>query len=174
MGMLRHTSFFLPLPVRKLVYSALILPHITYCITVWSSTSTASLNKLDVLLNKVCRSVLLVRWNELHTTELYSTLDWLTIKQLISFNLIKICHRIVHHSSSLSCIMPPLNIALPNERDRRHTNNFIVPRYNTNSGLKSPSYRMLHLWNSLPLSIKLISNHSLFKRKVYVYLKENN
>ena len=174
LGMLRHTGYLLPLSARKLIYNTLIPPHFTYCIVILCSTSVNSLHKLDILLNKVCRAILLVKWNDLHIYELYDKLNWLNLNQLVAFNLLKLGHKLVHQSQRLTNIMPSLNTSGPNERSRRNVLNFNVPRYNTNSGCKSLTYRIVNVWNDLPLSLKEFNRPSLFKVSALTYLKQNS
>ena len=173
LGTLRHIGYLLPLSARKLVYKALVLPHFNYCSTIWSSASAASINRLNVLLNKVCRAVLLVKWDQYHAQDLYRNLDWLTIDQLLTFNLWKVGFKIVHTSHPLSRIMPNLNEPHLGERSRRNFLNFVVPRHSSNFGLKSPSYRILRAWNSLPLALKQINYFPTFKKLSLAYLKQN-
>ena len=90
LGILRHIAYLLPLSARKLVYNALVLPHVNNWSSIWSSAPATSIHKLNVLLNKVCRAVLLVRWDQYHTQVLYRELDWLTLDEILKFNRWKI------------------------------------------------------------------------------------
>ena len=115
--------------------------------------------------------MLLVKWNDLHIYELYDKLNWLNLNQLVAFNLLKLGHKLVHHSHPLKNITPTLNTSGPSERSRRNVLNFIVPRCNTNS---VSYYRIINAWNGFPHGLQEIKCPSLFKQSALIYLKQNS
>ena len=121
------------------------------------------------MLSKVCRTVLLVKWDQYHTQDLYHDLDWLTRDELLTFNLWKVGFKIVHDSHSLS----RLNESHQDERSRKNFVNFVVPRHSSKSRLISLSYRILRAWNAFPLALKQINYLPTIKELSLAYLKQN-
>ena len=68
----------------KLLITSLVFSKMLYCSTVWSNTSIQNTNKLQSILNFVCKIVTNSR-KFAHVTPLLHQLSWLPVKQLLYY-----------------------------------------------------------------------------------------
>ena len=173
LGFLSHTKFLLPLKIRKLIYSSLILPNITYCINGWSHTNVTSLNHLKVIYNRICRSVLLTKRRDMSTQQLYQELNWLNLEQYIKFHLAVLAYKFVNHLLLYELPFPEFINSIV-DYPLRTNNNFRLPLCNHPNKSHMLTYRSSKIWNRLPENIKSINTISSFKKHLKVFLQSNS
>ena len=83
-GILSKLKLFLPSNILRCIY--LILPNLSYCSIIWSSTSKCYLNKLFLLQKKAIRHISKSQFND-HTTPLFCSLNLLKLSDLINTNI---------------------------------------------------------------------------------------
>lgn len=166
LGPLNSIKHLIPFNMRKSVYQALILPHITYGITVWSTTSSSQLSRIGKILNRTCRQILSIRKaTDISTKDCYGKLNWLNLDQLIIYHLYIDSFRLIH-------LQAPFNVSLPPRANCIHTHltrsNQSFQRFrSTNSyGLKTLAHRTSFNWNSLPIELQSPQPISSFKKSL--------
>ena len=165
LGPLNLIKHLMPFRIRKQVSQALVLPHIKYCITVWSGTSQVNISKISKTLNRACRQILCVNRDELHTAELYKRLGWLTVDQLINFHLHIDVFKLIHLNAPFSIHLPPTHDTI-HSHFTRNRSLFQVPTVRNSYGFHSLSYRFCHVWNNLPVEYQAPMTFAKFKRLV--------
>ena len=92
-GIFYHLNKCLPREVLLLLYNAFALPHLILHLEVWGAAPGWYLNKVVVRQNKLLRSILGVTTENgipnMHTGEMYRTLNVLTLKNLYKLYLFK-------------------------------------------------------------------------------------
>lgn len=86
--LLQQIKAFLPLTARKMFVNSYIQPHLDYCCIVWGNCSDALLNELEKLQKKAARLILDETLNRENTTRscvLFSKLNWMPLKDRITF-----------------------------------------------------------------------------------------
>ena len=80
LGIIRRARNFLDRGTSILLYKSLALLHLDYCDLVYSDTSEADLNKLQLLQNGACRTLLLADKRS-PVQEMHNKLRFLTLSQ---------------------------------------------------------------------------------------------
>ena len=110
-GTLNRIKYFVPLNVRLMLYNALILPHLNYCVTAWGYQC----NRIIKLQKKAIRTVMISSYNA-HTESFFKNLKLLKIQDILTLQTLKIYHKfrnnklpyyikIVHYSKILTFII---------------------------------------------------------------------
>ena len=97
-GMLRLAKHYLPLETVQMMYRSLLEPYFRYCCPVRGSASSTNLNKLQKLQNRAARIVTNSPYDA-HSEPLMKELDWLTIKQLIDTETVKVIYKALHNEA---------------------------------------------------------------------------
>ena len=139
---------------RKLFFHAHIQPITDYTSTLWDSTSAHTLKPL-VSIHKRALKLTLLKSTSL-TAHDYKLLDVLPLKLKLEFNKGIIMHKIVSGYA-------PSNLKLNfHSNQNRHSHKLVVPRPRLDLFKCSVMYSGGNLWNNLPLSIKILSDHKAF------------
>ena len=97
-GMLGLAKRYLPLETVQMMYRSLIEPYFRYCCPIWGSISSTSLQRLQKLQNRAARIVTDSPYDA-HLEPLIKELGWLTIKQLIDTETVKIVYKALHNEA---------------------------------------------------------------------------
>ena len=155
---------FLNSHARKLFFHAHIQPVIDYASTLWNSASANTLKPL-VSIHKRPLKLTLLKSTSL-TAHVYKLLDVLPLKLNLEFNNGIIMPKII------SVYAPP-NLKLNfHSNQNRHTYKLIILRPRLDLFKFSLMYSGGNLWNNLPLSINILSDHKAFKTTFKQYLME--
>ena len=87
-----------PLETAQMMYRSLIEPYFRYCCPVWCSAYSTNLQKLQKLQNRVVRIVTDSPYDA-HSEPLIKELGWLTIKELIHTETVKIVYKALHNEA---------------------------------------------------------------------------
>ena len=171
-GILSKLKHFLPKSTLRSIYSSLMLPHLSYCLVVWSGANKTNLNKLVILQKKAIRHVAGCDPYD-HTSPLFSSLNLLKFTDLINVSI-------------ASFIFKCLNSNLPNKFKTFFTQNSQIHKYNTrqctdfhafptysNNAQKSLRNRLVNIWNSLPCRDKTFNSLISFKSHLKRYFMSN-
>lgn len=158
---------------KLLVYQAIIEPHFIYCPTILLLANDTQIKKLQIQQNKAMRLILKCSPRTPKITMLNS-LNWLSIKQSISFFTLKFIHNV-----KLGMLPKYLSnrIQLNNETHNyatRSCNNIRLPRVRTEFAKKTLEYIGYKMYNELPTAIKDCENIDKFKEKLFLYCKTLN
>ena len=161
---LAKIKHFLNAHARKLFFHAHIQPIIDYASTLWDSASANTLKPL-VSIHMRALKLTLLKSTSL-TAHDYKLLDVLPLKLKLEFNKGIIMHKIVFGYA-------PSNLKLNfHSNQNRHSHKLVVPRPRLDLFKCSLMYSGGTLWNNLPLSIKILSDHKAFKKTFKQYLME--
>ena len=92
-------------------------------------------------------------------------LHWLPILFRIKFKVICYVHRVIYDPSSV----PVYITSLFELNKRTRCFNLNIPKVKTNFGKRSLKFTGAQLWNSLPLELKVIEEHEIFRSKLKTY-----
>jgi hypothetical protein len=165
-----RTAKFLPLTSKKLLYNALVVPHLTYCDAVWSTTINKTIQKrLETIQNSGMRFILNINNRRHSSQDLRTELNWLPIhlKQKVTYNAIV--------WKALKCETPVYVQAMINTNDHHSHNTrprLHVEARHTNVSNSAFSLKAPLLYNELPLCVRNSSSLSRFKKELFRNLKE--
>lgn len=145
---------FLPKPIRILLYKALVMSHLEYCLPVWGGGAAKSL--IDPLIRtqkKALRVALGAAYNS-HTDPLFAEIKSLKLTDLYDYTLAKIGSEVINK------IAPPgvkdcYTVLQPDERLRSRINSSLaVPACHTDLLQRSIIYKVPKTYNNAPEFIK--------------------
>ena len=132
------------------LYQSLVLPHMDYCDIVYSCTSEANLQKLQKILNCVCR-ILLGADRRAHVKEMHQRLKFMTLNQRRDLHLSVECYKqVTNDQSSLHHFFK----ARESRNTRTGANKYEVPDIRSTMGRNCFSYRGPVHWNSVTDELK--------------------
>ena len=76
-----------------MLYNALLLPHINYCLTTWGYQC----HRLKKLQKRAIRIITLSKYND-HTAPLFKKLNLLTIKDILALHELKLDYKFIHNN----------------------------------------------------------------------------
>ena len=169
-GIIKRVKHFLPYNILTMLSNALVNPHFDYASSVWSNFSHACHTKLQVMYNRLARTILSA---DIRTPviDMLNFLQWDNLSERWKKQMLIIVFK------CLKCISPPYLssqfVFVHNSHmhvTRNHTTNtLIIPKFNTNSGRRTFHARAGYLWNSIPTSIRSeLSDMSLSQFKLYI------
>ena len=80
LALIRRAGTYLPCNIRKLLYQALILPHLDYCSVVWSSCGITLSKRIERVQNYVMR-IILRKPPLTSSLELRQSLGWISLRE---------------------------------------------------------------------------------------------
>ncbi len=135
-----------------------------YCDTIYMTSSAEMLNKLQLLQNHACKTML-VSNREAHITDMHSELGLLTLNERRNLHFGFQIHKTIHDACNMS--LKPFFVSISVHRIRPvrgvHSHDMIVPRARSGMGQKAIAHRGPKFWNSLPVDIKSTNVFSTFK-----------
>ena len=105
---LSRSKAFLPPKVLKTIYRSLFESHLHFGSIVWGCAKSQSLHKLEVQQKKAIRHVKNLRYNS-HTGDHFKQLEYLQIRDLISFNQAMFARKYIPMAS---CLLPSIACSL--------------------------------------------------------------
>ena len=173
-GVFYKLSFKLPQNILRMLYFAIVYPHLLYGIELYANTFETYLHDLVTLNNRILR---ILQHKPIHTTlpSLYYTYCTLPINKLFQFQLLLHTHNIYYNSDKLPSIFLVdriLNHSI-HSHNTRTSLDFHRTLPNSNIGSKVTSTLGARLWNSLPLTLKSINGFNQFKNKLKEFLYVN-
>ena len=172
LGRLSSVKHLIPRKARKMVYSALIYPHLNYCSNSWSSTADGNISFLHRSLNRCCRSVLNIKDIRSSTVQMYKTLSWLPVGELLRYNVLVEMFRCINGLNKYSINFPRLHSDV-HDYPTRQNGNFVLPNFNLTTLNKAFFVKGPLAWNNLNDSIKESSTLATFKRKLKKFLLDD-
>ena len=155
--------------MRGMVVQSLAVSILNYCLKIWGSTSKQQLQRIQRLQNFAAKVIDGKAKKYDHATPILNSLQWLTIKQKIDFDLCVLIFKILYN------LIPPwlFNLIRVGDRRNRQTrfnNDLFVSRTNTDLGSRAFVVRGPSVWNKLPNHLKAITNINSFKLNLKKYL----
>ena len=161
---LRKLRLVVPLKMLKTIIDGIFNSTLTYCLPVFGGCEKGDICSIQVIQNKAAQIATRSppRFNR-HL--MFDKLDWLSVNQLIVYHTLITVYKI--RSSS-----EPKYLATKLNRDNRY-GRIILPKYNLELAERGFITRGSRLWNSVPVTIRTISNIGSFKRELKKWTKEN-
>lgn len=170
---LRRNALYLPVDVKKIIVTSLVLPHISYCDIIMSDMNVQSKIKLQRLQNACIRYIFNTPRYE-HVTCYYTQLSWLKLDQNRILNIALLLWRVMNGKApdyirSQFVLMDSIS-----SRNNRHTSETMyVPIHRTEKYSKSFLVTAAKIWNKYKLQNLISLNfHSFKSRLKNVLLKE--
>lgn len=148
------------------VYKTTIEPYFEYCSLVWDGIDDYLANKLQILQNRAARIITGAPYLTVSNTELFSTLNWLNLKQSRARQKSIMMFKIVNGMA------PPYLIDMFSKKTtksqslRRSDKDLELPQVRTEQYRKSFAFTGAKLWNSLPKIVKEKQSLGSFKHSL--------
>lgn len=135
------------------IYNSLVLPHFTYCSTIWNDGGRTHLNKLYKLQKRAARVITGASY-DIRSKEIFALLKWEPIENILkkreitmTFKALK--KQLPEYKSDMFSIRHNANYHLRVNNDRK----LYLNKPNTDFMKKSFSYRAAFAWNNLPSDV---------------------
>ena len=155
------------------LYNTLILPHFTYCITIWGKTYTKYTNHLTIIQKRIIR-IIAHSTHLAHTAPLFERFKLLTFEKLHKYHSLIFAHKLYNNTlppimiNTFNITQPTPPYSLRNSSDIRQPFRILtISRF----GLK---YNIPKLWNELPLRLKNIASLYPFKKSLKYEMLNNS
>ena len=161
---LAHLKFILPYHLRKIVSEGIFNSVLGYCLPLFGGCNVSEVKDLQVLQNKVAQIIthsppFAIR------NRMFDELDWLTVNQLVRYFTLLAVYRIrstgePEYLASIFC-------------NTNRNEKIVVQNTRLTLLKKSFTIRGACNWNALPENIRNISQISLFKKEIKVWIKQH-
>ena len=161
-GILYKVKQFLPESALVSLYNTLVLSHINYGITSWSSAGTVDKNRLHVLQKRALRAISNSDFRS-HSNPLFIKYNQLKVFDLCNLNIGTFMYKYCNN------LLPPAfnNMFTYNADNHnyntRYASDFEYPNNKLEFSNKSICYQGVKIWNNIPNHVKNASNIKSFK-----------
>lgn len=154
----------------KLFFHAMIMPHLSYCVTSWSQSCETTLQPI----HSVYKQALKVldkkpyRFHHCSILEKYKLLNW---ENFVNFQDALLVFKILRGLAP-----PPLSnfFSLNRGKTRAASSQHLIPHYRGSAFSKSAfSVRVVPFWNTIPWHIRNVDTLIQFKKMLKSWLLEN-
>ena len=162
-----------PFSCLRMLYYALVYPHIVYCIEVYANTYKSYLAKLQVLVNKIIRILLKVDIRTPLTT-MYHSLNTMSLLDLHELHLLKFIHKCLHHTETLPAIFQDYFRSKKSVHLHftRGSDDLYLPLCTRSIGQRMSVVKGSKCWNMLPVDLKQCSSFAVFLKRLKVYMSD--
>lgn len=151
--------------------NSFVLSRLDYCNSLLAGTSHDNIRRLQIVQNNAAR-LILRKSKRTSASPLIQSLHWLPVEKRIKYKTITFCHKCIYgkapsYLTNLIQFYSPARML----RSSSDKTKLIVPKMNFKSiGEKSFSFLGPKTWNSLPKSLRTISDFDSFKRQLKTFL----
>ena len=170
LGIFRKLRNILTLPVKKMLYNAIVLPHTDYADVIWGTASTTIINKVFVLQKRALRLLTNSHYLE-HTDALYKQLGWMKLADRINFHKCVLVYKALNNKlpSYMRSLMQYVREAHSRETRLSAKGCLSVPNVKLSLFKRSFQYSAIHKWNQLPEHIRASPSLNIFKSQFLKY-----
>ena len=120
LGILYRSKYFLNTELLLMLYNALIVPHLSYCVTVWGSNYETNIKPLEIIQKRAIRLISNVD-PKAHSSPLFKNLKVLKLSDLIKYHILLVLHNFLFGRlpASVACKFA-LHEATRNARNTTH------------------------------------------------------
>jgi len=161
---LKRSKHFIDQETHINLYNALVTPHLDYCCEVWGNTNKGQTDKLQRIQNRAARIITGATY-EIRSKDVLDSLGWQPLKHRRDLSVATLMFKCLNNQSPnyiKEMFKKNCEITSYNLRGSKHS--LFIPRFNTEYGKKSFSYRGAKMWNSLPEDTKSKKSLSSFKK----------
>ena len=172
-GVLNKIKSILPNATLLTIYKTIILPNISYAITMWGCANSSSLNRIHILQKKALRICCKVHYLH-HSTPLFISNQLLNIFDIYLKETAIFMYK--YHSNLLPTFFNTLfhTHESVHEHNTRNKSNLSPNFKRTKMGQKSISFHGTKIWNNLSNCLKSSSSLSIFKHNLHSRKHETN
>lgn len=152
-GILYRASNKLTSGAKLCIYNAMIKPHFQYCSTILFLCNNCDLDKLQVQQNKVMRLILKCS-NYTHVNVMLDKLKWLSVRQLIYFNVLSFIYRMQNNELPRYLCENVTYVYQHHSLNTRSKNNICLHNMSKSTTQNSLFYKGFKMYNELPATIK--------------------
>ena len=165
---LKRTNHILPFKPKLILYNSLIASHFNYADTVWGGCDIKNKNKLQRTQNSIIKNILGMKIRE-------SSTEALTKAKLLNLDDKRKVHDAVYVHKALSGKLPQSicekykqHLSMKNYRSAEKQI-LSIPKHTKENYKKSPLYRSIIAWNSIPTEMKMTETNT-FKKNCQAHL----
>ena len=156
---------------RIIVTQSLALSIINYCISIWGTTNSTQIKRVQKLQNFAAKVALGGAAKSEHATPFLKELGWLKIKEKYQYDLANLTYKLICNKlPSWLFPMPTVTDIHSHHVNTRQTTQLHVPRCKTNLGLRSLQVAAPTIWNSLPNDVKHAPSKISFNKHLEMHL----
>ena len=174
LGALKKISKVASFKTRLMIANGTFMSKLIYMIQLWSGCEKYLTTSLQILQNKVARTVT-NHGLETPIKTLLQQCGWLSVNQLSCYHTLILQHKIIH-TKSPTYLYEKLSLDYP-YRTRISDNRLVRMGPQSKNELeltnKSFRWRAVSQWNKLPLNIRKIEETGLFKQKLRAWVTNN-
>ena len=171
-GIIHKVSKLINRPTLLMLYNSLILPYLTYCITVWGKSANTHINRLFVLQKKAVR-IICNKPPLTHTAPLFYDCSLLTLQDLYTYCTSIFIYKLNHHM-----LPPPVARIFPLEslvhghstRLRENPNQIVFSQCRTVLRQRSLHYNIPVIHNNFLQPLLHLSSLGKFKSELICIL----
>ena len=161
---LHRINHLLPMDIKIQLYNALVVPHFDYADVIWGGCSVEMCRKLQITQNFAVKSITGAKKYD-HASASYEKLKFLDLQQRRNIHEVVFTHKsLLHHHPSDICKMY-LELCPTSNTRSSHSATLNYPPHSTTKYEKSPLYRSVESWNSIPNYIATNTTTKVFKRE---------
>jgi hypothetical protein len=152
--------------------NALVSSKLDYCNSLYYSPKfpTAATKRLQRIQNSLARAVVPSVGYTDHITPTLRRLHWLRIVDRIMYKIAALTYKTLHYKQP-TYLFELLHPTIPTRTLRSSNQNLLTaPLVKSEIGRRSFSFAAPAVWNSLPLSLRLTTEPSLFLSRLKIYL----
>ena len=157
-GVLYRIKDFVPRSFLINLYNTLILPYLSYCISIWGGTCDTHTDQIIKLQKRALRIICNKSFRE-HTNDLFISCSILKFNDIYRYNLAVYFYKSKQYENFISS----------HNHFTRNRNNLVVPFQRLSLTQHSVSHMGAFVWNSLPLFIRSSTSVTFFKASVKKY-----
>jgi hypothetical protein len=159
-----------PQHVLLAVYSALFLPYVHCCASLWGFTVKRAMKQLQIQMNKGLRTIHGLGYRE-SVRDLMQSKRLLNVRQICDIGSLKFIYANTISRFPIPCLSEilhssPTGFSLHMETRSRSRSALFVPAFNTERRRRSVFIRGVVLFNDLPMNIKAFSSLNAFKSRI--------
>jgi hypothetical protein len=154
--------------------TTIVLSTLDYCYSAWGNLPSTKYKRIDLILLRAANLILpSQKHNNNHRLEVFEKVNWLSAAERYEHYVLTFVNTNIINKSSLTKSWTEFFVKIP-ESDRVTQNHecFCVPSMNTEYGKKSFVYQAMKMWNSLPLTIKMLQSPVVFESNISKILLE--
>ena len=171
-GVLLRVRHKINIKLLRTIYNTLILPHFTYCITLWGNTFKKYIHQLTLLQKRIIRIITFSGFLD-HTAPLFSYLKILHFENLYKYHVLVNTYKAINSPVFPNCVREILDFYRNiHTHQTRTINNLKIPFRKKKICTFGLKYNGPRLWNDLHKSIRESSSLSTFKFKLKCHLRK--